>query len=424
MWESYRWYIVGILTFCLAESFLVVVLVLSLRKRRKALNDLVASETRYRTVADYTYDWEYWTAPDGKLLYVSPSCERITGYAPLYFIEDHTRLREVILPEDRPMWDTHDRDVHMNHASREAQFRIRTSDGKVRWIDHACQLVNDQQGQFLGRRASNRDVTERRMAELEARRWRDELAHVTRVAAMGELTSSLAHELNQPLAAILNYANAAQRFLSAGEPELSRAKEALSGIARDSKRATEVIRKIRELLKKEEPQYIPLDINSVIQETLALIRGDSILKESSLVSELASGLPPVTGDRVQLQQVLLNLILNAVAAMHALEAVSRRLVVKTEKHEDKGVKVSVRDSGTGVDEAHKERIFEPFYTTKPTGMGMGLAISQRIINALGGSILAENNPDRGATFSFVLPTGIAGRREECVAIKEGREQVG
>ncbi len=196
-------------------------------KRRKALNDLAVSETRYRTVADYTYDWEYWSAPDGKLLYVSPSCERITGYAPRYFIEDPARLREVILPEDRLIWDTHDHDVQQNHASGETHFRIRTRDGEVRWVDHACQPVNDQQGQFLGRRASNRDVTERRMAELEAQQRRDELAHVTRVAAMGELTSSLAHELNQPLAAILNYANAAQRFLSGQEPDLSRAREAL-----------------------------------------------------------------------------------------------------------------------------------------------------------------------------------------------------
>ena len=124
-------------------------------------------------------------------------------------------------------------------------------------------------------------------------------------------------------------------------------------------------------------------MNNVIQETLALIRGDSILEGLSIVTELAPGLPPVTGDRVQLQQVLLNLILNAVAAMNALEPESRRLVVKTEKHEEKGVKVSVRDFGTGIDEAHKERLFEPFYTTKPTGMGMGLAISQRIINAWG-----------------------------------------
>ena len=412
LWESHRWYIIGILAFCLFESFLIVVLVLSLRNRRKALNDLAASETRYRTVADYTYDWEYWSSPDGNLRYVSPSCERITGYAPQYFIEDPARLREVILPEDRLIWDAHDHDVRMSLASGETRFRIRTRNGELRWIDHDCQPVTDQQGQFLGRRASNRDVTERRMAELEAQQQRDELAHVTRVAAMGELSSSLAHELNQPLAAILNYANAAQRFLSGEEPDLDRARAALSGIARDDKRATEVIRKVRELLKKEEPQDVPLDINSVIQETLAFISGDSILKESSLVTDLAPGLPTVLGDRVQLQQVVLNLVLNAVAAMRTFEAASRKLVVKTEKHEDQGVKVSVRDSGTGIGEADEDRIFEPFYTTKRAGMGMGLAISQRIIHALGGSISAENNPDRGATFSFVLPAAANGRDTE------------
>jgi PAS domain S-box-containing protein len=412
LWESYRWYLIGILAFCLVESFLIVVLVLGRRKRRKILNDLAASETRYRTVADYTYDWEYWSAPDGKLLYVSPSCERITGYAPQYFIEDPARLREVILPEDRLIWDIHDHDMHMSLAPGETHFRIRIRDGQVRWVDHACQPVTDRQGHFLGRRASNRDVTERRRAEVEAQQRRDELAHVTRVAAMGELTSSLAHELNQPLAAILNYASAAQRFLSAEEPDLERMRVALAGIVRDDKRASEVIRKVRELLKKEEPQDVPLDINSVIQETLAFISGDSILKESSLVTDLAPGLPTVLGDRVQLQQVVLNLVLNAVAAMHTFEAASRKLVVKTEKYEDEGVKVSVRDSGTGIDEAHKDRIFEPFYTTKRAGMGMGLAISQRIIHALGGSISAENNPDRGATFSFVLPAAANGRDTE------------
>ncbi len=250
------------------------------------------------------------------------------------------------------------------------------------------------------------------MAESEAQQRRDELAHVTRVAAMGELTSSLAHELNQPLAAILNYTSAAQRLLSGQEPDLSRASEALAGIARADKQASDVIRKVRELLKKEEPRYVTLDINSVIRETLAIIRGDSILKESALVTELAPGLPKVTGDQVQLQQVVLNLILNAVAAMRTLDTASRRLVLKTETHEDNGVKVSVRDSGTGIDEAHKNRLFEPFYTTKPTGMGMGLAICERIINALGGSISAENNPDRGATFSFVLPTAANGRDTE------------
>jgi PAS domain S-box-containing protein len=405
LWESHRWYIIAILTFCLLETFLIIGLVINLRSRWRAERKLADSEARYRTVADYTYDWEYWSGPDGNLLYVSPSCKRITGFAPGYFIEDPARLREIIVPEDKPIWDTHDHDARTKPSAREIQFRIRARDGKVRWVDHACQPVTDQQGQFLGRRASNRDATERRAAESEAQQQRYELAHVTRVAAMGELTSSLAHELNQPLAAILNYAYAAQRFLSGGQPELNRVKEALAGIARADKQASGVIRKVRDLLNKEEPHPVSLDMNSVIQETIELIRGDPALKGSAVAVELAQGLPPVTGDRVQLKQVLLNLMLNAVAAMRGVEPEARKLAVKSENHEDVAVKISVRDSGTGIDEAEQDRLFEPFYTTKPTGLGMGLAISQRIINALGGEIRAENNPDRGATFYFTLPVG-------------------
>ena len=420
LWESYRWHIIGILAFCLVESFLVVLLVVSLRKRRKALNDVAESEMRYRTIADYTYDWEYWSAPDGKLLYISPSCERITGYAPQRFIEDPSQLRELVVPEDRLVWDTHCQGAGADRKLQEIQFRIRGHDGRVRWIDHACQPVIDQRGHFQGFRASNRDVTERRMAELEAQQHRDELAHVTRVAAMGELTSSLAHELNQPLAAILNYANAAQRFLSRGEPDLSKVREALMGIARDDKRASEVIRKVRDLLKKEEPHYTPVDMNSVIEETLALIRGQSILKGSFVVTDLAPGLATVMGDRIQLQQVILNLIMNAIAAMRDVEPGSRKLVLKTEKFEDKDVKVSVSDTGSGIDEAHKDMIFEPFYTTKPTGMGMGLAISQRIINAFGGSIWAENNSHRGATVCFSVPMVTASIGERHLEVKDGQ----
>jgi C4-dicarboxylate-specific signal transduction histidine kinase len=222
---------------------------------------------------------------------------------------------------------------------------------------------------------------------------------------MGELTSSLAHELNQPLAAIRNYANAAQRFLSQGEPDLSKTREALEGIIRDNRRAAEVIGRVRGLLKKEEPRYRPVHMNHVIQETLTFIRSDSLLEGLSIETELAQGLPAVPGDRVQLQQVLLNLMLNAVDAMNKAKPDLRKLVIQTENEEDRGVKVSVRDFGSGIDEAHRDKLFEPFYTTKSAGMGMGLAISQRIIHAHGGSIWAENNPDGGATFYFTLPTG-------------------
>ena len=145
-----------------------------------------------------------------------------------------------------------------------------------------------------------------------------------------------------------------------------------------------MIRKVRDLLKKEEPRYIPVDMNSVVKDTLALIRGDSFLKGASVVTDLAPGLAAVMGDRIQFQQVILNMIMNAIAAMRDVEPESCKLILKTEKFQDKDVKVSVSDSGSGIDETHKDRIFEPFYTTKSTGMGMGLAISQRIINALGG----------------------------------------
>jgi C4-dicarboxylate-specific signal transduction histidine kinase len=221
---------------------------------------------------------------------------------------------------------------------------------------------------------------------------------------MGELTSSLAHELNQPLAAIRNYANAAQRFLSQGEPDLNRTREALEGIVRDDRRAAEVISRVRGLLKKEEPRYRPVHMNNVIQENLSFIRSDSVLEGLSIETELAPELPAVLGDRVQLQQVLLNLMLNAVDSMDKAKPDLRKLVIKTENEENRGVRVSVKDFGAGIDEAHRDKLFEPFYTTKPAGMGMGLAISQRIIHAHGGSISAENHPEGGATFYFTLPT--------------------
>jgi signal transduction histidine kinase len=252
----------------------------------------------------------------------------------------------------------------------------------------------------------------RKQAESEAEQHRNELAHVTRMATMGEFTSSLAHELNQPLTAIRNYASAAGRFLSQGEPDLGRAREALAGIIRGDRRAAEVIRRIREFLKKEESRLLPLNMNHVIQGILAFIRRDSILEGVAIETDLAPGLPAVRGDRVQLQQVLLNLLLNAVEATNKAEPDLRKVVVRTENGEGRGVKVSVRDFGSGIEEAHLGRVFEPFYTTKPGGMGMGLRISARIIHAHGGEIRAENNPDRGATFYFILAAGTEGKRPE------------
>ena len=381
----------------------VVHRVQEITKRKQAEVEIAASALRYRTVADYTYDWEYWSAPDGTLNYVSPSCERITGYSVQEFIDNPSLLTGIIVLEDNIAWNKHDHDARTELRMREVQFRIRTRSGEVRWIDHTCVPVSDAQGKPLGIRASNRDITDRKKAEIEAQQHRDELARVNRLGTIGELTSSLAHELNQPLTAIRNYANAALRFLSRGEPDLSKAREALDGIVQNDRRAAEVIQRVRALLRREEPRYDLLYINDVIRDILTFLQSDSILEGLSIEIELAPGLPAVLGDRVQLQQVLVNLILNAVAAMHEIRPDLRKVVIRTEKQEDQGVKVSVRDSGVGIDQAHKDRMFEPFYTTKPEGMGMGLPISLGIIHAHGGSMGAENNPDRGATFYFTLP---------------------
>ncbi len=401
IWELHRKTIIGGLIFIAVETLLIIGLLVNLHKRKQAERELAASVLRYRTVADHTYDWEYWAAPNGALNYISPSCQRITGYSVSEFTKDPSLLLKIIVPQDRETWDQHDHEGHNHSKPRQVQFRICTKGGELRWVDHTCLPVNDPQGEFLGIRSSNRDITDRKKAEFEAQQHRNELSHLTRVATMGELTSSLAHELNQPLAAIRNYAFAAQRFLAKGEP--AKTKEALEGIIRDDRRAAEIINGVRGLLKKEAPRCCPVHVNDVIQEALVFIRSDSVLEGLRIETEFAPELPSVKGDPVQLQQVLLNLILNSLDAMKNEKQDSRKLVIRTENQENEQVKISVRDFGPGIDEAQKERLFEPFYTTKPTGMGMGLAITARIINAHGGAVWCENNLDRGATFSFVLP---------------------
>jgi signal transduction histidine kinase len=243
----------------------------------------------------------------------------------------------------------------------------------------------------------------RRRAELEARRRREELAHMTRVATMGELTASLAHEINQPLAAILSNAQAGQRLLRAGDGHLDEIRDILADIAADDQRAGEVIRRMRTLLRKGEFNPTELDVNDMVDEVVGLVRGEMILQNVSLTLELSPRLCPVHGDRVQLQQVLLNLMVNALDAMKEASGGNRRVVVRSAASGADSVEVSVEDSGVGVPADKLERIFEPFVTTKAHGMGLGLAICRSIIQAHGGRIGSSNNSGRGATFWFTLP---------------------
>lgn len=247
----------------------------------------------------------------------------------------------------------------------------------------------------------------RRIAEREELRQRQELAHMTRVATMGELTASLAHEINQPLAAILTNAQAAQRLLANGATDLAEIREILDDIATADQHAGEVIRRMRALLRKGVSEPTVLDVNGLVTEVVGLVRGELILQNVELALDLLPGLPHVHGDRVQLQQVLLNLVVNAVDAMKEVTTDTRRLLVRTGMSNERAVQVSVQDTGIGVPPESSPRIFEPFVTSKANGMGLGLSICRSIVQAHGGRIEFKNNAERGATFSFTLPAAEA-----------------
>jgi signal transduction histidine kinase len=249
----------------------------------------------------------------------------------------------------------------------------------------------------------------RRRSEMEGQRLRQDLAHVGRVATIGALTTSLAHELNQPLTAILSNAEAAEQLLDSGSPNLEEVREILQDIAKDDRRATQVIHRLRGLLRKGTLEPSSLDINEVIGEVARLVSADAVVRNVSVRLELAPELPPIWGDRVQLQQVVLNLLLNGLDAMPDADGGDRSLVLQTIRMGAGSVRVAVRDSGTGIDEAAVDQVFQAFYTTKAAGMGMGLTIARAIVEAHGGRLEAGNNPAGGATFSFTLPVGGQGR---------------
>jgi signal transduction histidine kinase len=244
----------------------------------------------------------------------------------------------------------------------------------------------------------------RRRSETEGQRLRQDLAHVGRVSTMGELTASLAHELNQPLTAILSNAQAARRILESGKADLGEIREILGDIVEDDKRAGEVIRRLRGFLKKGHLEFAALDIGDLVSQVARLVSSDAIIRNVVVRLELAPGLPPVAGDRVQLQQVVLNLIMNGLDAMRESGVGERTLVLRTFSAGPASVGVAVQDSGGGIEEAALDQVFRAFYTTKPEGLGMGLAIARSIVEAHGGHLDARNNPEGGATFSFTLPT--------------------
>ncbi len=362
------------------------------------------AELKYRTVADFTYDWEYWQSPDGNFSYISPSCERITGYRAEEFMNNPRLLEQIILPENRNIWLNHQQEALEEPKQRDIQFRIRRKDGEIRWIEHACQGVIDDRGEFLGLRVSNRDITKREFYKSETIKLQTELAHMDRIVTISTLTTALAHEINQPLAAMRSYAQAAMRFMEAPQPEYDSVRKALKGIIADNKRAAEVVNRLRDLVKKGPALRKPLEINSIINDVIGLLNSEIVLRKASVALDLHPIAPVVHDDSIQIQQVLINLLTNALDAVDDESVKTRTITISTKSENSNHTMVSISDSGSGIPTDRIQAIFEPFHTTKSKGIGLGLAICKSIIEAHGGTIWVDNNPGGGAIFSFTLPT--------------------
>jgi PAS domain S-box-containing protein len=284
------------------------------------------------------------------------------------------------------------------------EYRVRRHDGQYRWIsDHGVPRYDAQQN-FLGYFGSCVDITEQKRAEEEALRMRDELAHVSRVSTLAELGGALAHELNQPLTAILSNAQAAARLLESTPANMGEIREILHDIAEEDRRAGGVIVQMRAMLKKGDAKMAPEDVNEIVRDVLSMLHSELLIRKVLPMTHFTPQLPPVRGDRIQLQQVLMNLIVNACDAMAAVPAAERQVTIQTEEVEDGFVQISVADRGSGFSANDSAEMFEAFRTTKPDGLGLGLVICRSIIESHGGRLSVSNNNDRGATVRFTVRT--------------------
>ncbi|MBI5589777.1 MAG: response regulator [Deltaproteobacteria bacterium] len=387
-------------------------------KRKLAERQLTESEQRYRTVADFTYDWEQWVGPGGKFLYVSPSCERITGYPSRDFIDNPLLFIEIIHPDDLARVKSHFTDEHHNLNPNHLEFRILTKTGQARWISHSCQPVYGSEGQWLGRRASNRDVT-------ESKRIEEQLRHSQRMEAIGTLAGGIAHDFNNILTPILLGTEMVQLTLSEDDP----AQVNLRKVLQATHRARELVKQILTFSRQNEEQVRPLKLTPVVKEVAKLIRA-SLPASIKIDLYVQAESDIIMSNPVQIQQVIMNLCTNAAYAMRenggileiglVNEILEGSDPIRAENLKPgKFVKITVRDTGQGIDSRIREKIFDPFFTTKEReeGTGMGLPVVHGIVKSLDGAITVESDPLKGTRFSVYLPCV----EEQLVEMTEKRE---
>jgi PAS domain S-box-containing protein len=375
---------------------------------KEAERRLRESEQRFRDYAETASDWFWETGPDHRVTHISEHSDP-AGTAPSGVVG---LTRWDITPDaelEPEKWRQHRAALEAHIPFRDLVYRGKDRNGHPIYVRTSGKPFLDADGQFLGYRGVCTDVTaaiRAEQAEDALRKAQAELAHVTRVTTLGELTASIAHEVNQPLAAVISNADACIGWLGRDPANLDAARRSVEWIVEDANRASEVVRRIRALAKKTEIEMVPLDINQVVREAMALVRHELATHAVSVRMELSSGLPKICGDRIQLQQVLINLVMNGIEAMQANVDRPRELAIRSSRVDEDGeghLLLTVRDRGVGIGSDVTDHIFTPFFTTKSGGLGMGLSICRSIIEAHAGRLSALSEEGSGATFQIALP---------------------
>ncbi|MBN1379921.1 MAG: PAS domain S-box protein [Gammaproteobacteria bacterium] len=357
-------------------------------------------ETRFNALLNAAVDAIIIIESDGMIESINPAAEKMFGYKPGELIGKNVSM---LMPE--PYSGQHDQYLQNYHHTgkakiigigREAQAKRRN--GQIFPIDLSVgEIIEGDERRFIG---IIRDITVRKEAQAEARDTREKLAHITRLSTMGEMASGIAHEINQPLAAIAAYAQACRRMITVKDADLEKISSVLDKINAQAQRAGEVIRRLRTFFKKRKSEHVRSDLNELIRDSVDLNHADTRVLDHPVILELVDNLPPVSVDPVQIQQVVLNLLRNAIDAME--NKAGKPVIISTRQHDDDFLEIVVADHGDGIDEQTALSLFNPFFSTKKSGMGMGLPISQSIVNSHGGQLWYQPN-ELGSAFHFVLP---------------------
>lgn len=403
LWQERRGTIMGIFALLALQSTLITGLLINRAKRERVETALAESIERMNLAAEAAnvsmWVWDVsgddlWMTEQGHALFGLNQDETI----------DYATVFNQVHPEDRELRETAIKQALETQGHYEMEYRIQASDGAVRWVSARGRCVGPPSGRGQKLLGVSMDVTSRKKSELEAAQQRVELGHLSRVALVGEMATSLAHELNQPLTAIVTNASAAQRFVARDDVDPTELREILSDIAADGLRAGDVIRGIKGMVRKVPGERQTIDVENMISEVLHLVRADALAHNCKLVTTFEPDLPPIEGDGVQLKQVLLNLIINAFDAMWKVPCDPCKVEIVARHVEGRSVEISVRDFGPGLPADGPGRVFESFFSTKGEGMGMGLAIARSIMEAHDGTLTGENADGGGARFWFRIPS--------------------